>query len=485
MADADFVDISGDGGCLKKIIKAGAGEDKPFPKSEVEVHYTGTLHTPEDRRGEKFDSSRDRGEYFKFQIGQGAVIKGWDVGVASMLRGERAVLRCRQDYAYGTGGSGASIPGGATLDFDVELFDWKEKEKEEWEMSTEEKIAGATQWKEKGTAAFKGEDWAAALRAYEKGAGLVKNFYGDDKEKAKPLALALHLNVAAAGLKLKNYSKVVSAAGSALELDEKSSKALFRRAKAHTGAGDFDKAIADFQRCLEVDPENKEAVRGLSAAKQAEKEASKKQKAMMKGMFGGVAKHREEQEQRKEKEEAEARAAREAARKDNPKVFFDMTIGGEPAGKVVFELYKHCAPKTAENFRALCTGEKGTGTSGKPLHYKGCAFHRIIPGFMCQGGDFTMGNGTGGESIYGEKFEDENFIEKHTEPGLLSMANSGPGTNGSQFFITVSPTAHLDGKHVVFGKVIEGYDIVKKMEEQGSGGGEVSKPVVIADCGVC
>ena len=165
------------------------------------------------------------------------------------------------------------------------------------------------------------------------------------------------------------------------------------------------------------------------------------------------------------------------------KTFFDITIDGEKVGRIVFGLFGDIVPKTVLNFKSLCTGENGIGQTGKKLHYKGSRFHRIVPGFVIQGGDFITDNGTGGESIYGKKFDDENFKIHHEGPGYLSMANYGPNTNGSQFFITIEKTPWLDGRHVVFGKVIEGMDVVKKIEAVGSKTGSPTKKVIIEDCG--
>ena len=182
-----------------------------------------------------------------------------------------------------------------------------------------------------------------------------------------------------------------------------------------------------------------------------------------------------------------ARAVDKTAKADDAtpthRVFFDMAINQMKAGRIVMELYGHIAPKTVENFRALCTGEKGFSKSGKKLNYQDSRLHRIIPQFMLQGGDITMGNGMGGESIYGERFTDENFKLKHDAPGVLSMANAGPDTNGSQFFITTAKAPWLDGHHVVFGRVVDGMDIVNLIEGQGSPSGQPKAEVTIVASG--
>lgn len=461
--DTGFVDISGDGGLLKKITKEGSGE-VPQQGYEVECDYTGTLDD-----GTQFDSSRDRGQRFKFQLGVGQVIKGWDQGFASMKMGEEAILRCRSDYAYGDGGQG-TIPPKATLNFDVALYSAKPKKKESWEMSTEEKVAEALKAKDEGTGFFKEKRFQEAIEAYSNAADFVKD---DQDGEGADLWVTCKLNCAQASISSSDYPSAMRFAGEALSKSPNNVKGLYRRGVARNHMGLAEEALVDLNAAYKLDASNKAVVVEIKKAKASIAAANKKAKAAYSGMFN-----------KKSLYDDKAAVVVPGLDPNNPKVFFDISVGEEAIGRVTMLLYADTTPKTCENFLKLCTGE--VEKDGVKLHYEGSTFHRVISGFMIQGGDFTNHNGTGGRSIYGEKFADENFKVKHTEPGLLSMANAGPGTNGSQFFITVAPTPHLDGKHVVFGKVIEGYEeVVKKIENTSTGAQDKpTQPVTITACGV-
>lgn len=481
--DGEWIDVSGDGGIKKKILKA-APEDatSPEPGSEVRAHYTGTLEAD----GSKFDSSRDRGQVFKFRIGQGQVIRAWDLGFATMKVGEHAILRCEKDYAYGDGGSPPKIPPMATLLFDVELLGWEHPPKQKWEMSTVEKLEKARELKAEGTAKFQAKSWALAAAAYDDATDYVSELLGlseEDEEdgdeaakgagdEASALFTSCCGNAAQCYINLLDYPSAIASAAKVLEKEPENVKALYRRGLARGKIGVLDLSKKDLMAAFKLDPDNKSVRIELKRLKEAEAAAKAKEKAQFGGLFSKVKMY----------DDKDDNVVVPSA--NNPKVFMDLEQNGEAKGRVVFELYADVVPKTAENFKCLCTGEKGLGkATGKPLHYKGSTFHRVIPDFMLQGGDFTNGNGTGGESIYGEKFDDENFQLAHTR-GVLSMANAGPNTNGSQFFINMVDTPHLDGRHVVFGQIVEGYDILDDMEKKGmSPTGATMEKIFIADCG--
>jgi len=300
-----FVDISEDkdGGLLKKILVEGQGEESPPPGSDVEVHYVGTLHSD----GSKFDSSRDRPGNFKFAVGVGQVIKGWDTGICTMKRGEKCILRCRSDYAYGDGGSPPKIPGGATLNFEVELFSWKEKVKSAGQMSMEERRAYATKMKEQGTEAFKAGDWATAVNRYQDGADYITHTSDDDdhgssgedddekpadekpaelSEEDKQLAVALLNNSAMANLKLGESDAAKFDCVKALEYDHKNVKAMFRKGQAELALGNFKECVEVCGRMLEEDPQNKDAEQLKLKAAHAVQKQKKNEKAMYSKMFG-------------------------------------------------------------------------------------------------------------------------------------------------------------------------------------------------------
>jgi len=363
------------------------------------------------------------------------------------------------------------------------------------------KRAAALALKDSGNKWFKEGELARAQRRYKGAADMCES----DAELGVDVLVPVCNNRSAVAAKQEDWAAVQQFADTALGHDAENAKALWRRGVARTKLEDFEGAAADLKRLLEADPKNREGRKAYAELQAAKKARKAKEKATFGGLFDKLAGFASENRPKGERKGGDfgdddyddddgdyddgADSPDPVHDGPLPQVFFDVARGGEPLGRVRMVLYADTVPRTAENFRALCTGEKGKCSADGahadvPLHYKGCAFHRVIGGFMIQGGDFTMGDGTGGESIYGAKFEDEAFLDRHRGAGLLSMANAGPGTNGSQFFITLGATPHLDGKHVVFGRVVEGQDVVELIGATPTDGNDKPKSeVVITDCG--
>jgi len=454
-AAATKTQISRYSSLVREVITPGNSGEHPTAGMVVKVHYTGKIAST----GEVFDSSVTRGRLFEFPLGQGRVIQGWDDGVIQMEKGEKCILRIPAAMGYGAAGSSPAIPPDADLDFEVELFDFHEKKKEKWELTEAEKIAEAKKAKETGNTAFKAGKMEEAREAYEESISFFDDVMQDwaDSEAAKErdeIYVSANLNLAQVCIKTSDFNGGLKAASDALSMSSKNEKALYRQITCALALNELGQAKSQLSFWLkEVNSQSREA-RELHT-KYTEKLAEKKKSD--KNAFGGLFK----KSLYTEKDEIpKPKGPRDVSKL--PHVYFDVVQGEESLGRITFALYNDTVPKTAENFRQLCIGNY----EGKShLTYVNAPFHRVIPGFMMQGGDITMGNGMGGESIYGEKFADENLTEDmHTKRGLLSMANAGPNTNGSQFFVCFKDTPHLDGKHAVFGEVVDGWEVLDKVE---------------------
>jgi len=464
--------LTKDDGVTKTITQEGTGK-QPKSGDEVEVHYKGSL---ED--GTEFDCSYDR-EPLKFSVGKGMVIKGWDLGILSMKVGEKATLNISSAYGYGDSGSPPKIPGGATLIFDVELISvGASGDDEDTEGLTDEQLLeNSAEDKAKGNEAFKSGDLEKALTHYRQSIMSLDDIESEDLVEAKDARKLTNLNLATVLKKMEKWTEVIKTTSYALEIEATNLKALYFRAIAHRMLKDFGSSIADIKTAIKAHPKDKTLRKEFETIKEEKKKHMQSEKELFgKAFEGGLYEEK--------KAPAVKSSENEVPKYDpsNPKVFMDITLGDSEPKKVIFELFKNKTPLTAENFRCICTGEKEN--EGEKLHYKGNIFHRVIKGFMAQGGDITNQNGTGGCSIYGNKFEDEQVWIPHSEKGLLSMANSGPNTNGSQFFITFLETPHLNEKHTVFGRVIKGWDVVQEMEAVETESSDVPKnTVTIHDCG--
>jgi len=293
------IDISGDGGVLKQILREGTG---PLPpqKSNVRVHYVGTLDN-----GEIFDSSRDRGETFTFHLGGSEVIKAWDAGVATMRQGEKSILTCRHDYAYGEEGSPPKIPPKSTLKFEVELFGWDDPEPD----TIQEKILAANKRKDEGNDKFKESQYKEACELYNKAIDYFKNSWSltdDEKKEVDGIKLPCLLNLAACQLKTKDYSDAILSCSKALDIDTHNVKALYRRAQAYSRSADWENAKADLLEGIKLAPNNKDLRTELDLLKKATMEYKDKQKKMFAGLFDKMSKADEKKEDQKTSAESKS-----------------------------------------------------------------------------------------------------------------------------------------------------------------------------------
>ena len=466
----EYINITEDGGVKKKILKEGTGA-QAVEGAEVHVNYIGR-----NKDNKIFDQTKDKP--FTFKIGSHQVIKGWEIGVKTMKIGEKSEFILAPEYAYGDKKVSDLIPENSTLTFEIELLKVDIPKKEISEMTYEEKLAEGKKYKEEGVTKFKAGDIPNARDSFTRALAYLENMDKTKPEESEGVNLYVTTlsNLCNCCNRQKEYHPVINFATKGLKIKELP-KLFYFRSIAYANNDEFAEAKRDLESLKKLLPEkDRDTDEGvkyvLNIIEKREKEIAKSVKKYSRGLFQA---HLYDDKETKEKPVEPPKKIN----KENPVVFLDIKIGDKEAKRVELELFKDKVPKTAENFRCLCTGEKG----GK-LHYKGSIFHRVIKNFMIQGGDFENANGTGGESIYGKKFDDENFAYSLSREGLLAMANSGANTNGSQFFITLKDCPWLNGKHVVFGQVIKGMDVVKEVEAVETDGQDKPKiNVVIENCG--
>lgn len=461
--DREYTKVTEGEGVKKYIIIEGTGDVIAESQGAL-INYVAKCE------GSIFDQSKK--EPFFLTLGNREVVEGLEMGVKSMKKGEKAEFIIKPEYAYRERDI-RKLPEKADLVYEVELLDFAPPQKRVMDMEFNERMSNAKRLKDEGTLKFKEKDMEWAIVKFKKALKFVTDLERKiEHQDGFEMEFTLLLNIANCSNHIRDFDTTIENVTKCLTM-KPYPKCYYFRGIAYAHQYLFEKADEDYKELVTMVPADDAGViylKQLIAEKRLEKynyDKKVSRTAFKQGLYDDKPMPTKPIAVPKEINPA------------NPKVFLDIKIGENEPKRIELELFKDRVPKTAENFRALCTGD-----NEEKLCYKNSIFHRVIKDFMLQGGDFENANGTGGKSIYGFKFDDENFYYAHSEEGLLSMANSGKDTNNSQFFITCKDTPWLDGKHVVFGKVIKGMEVVKKVEAIEVE--EQNKPkvnIVIADCG--
>ena len=466
--DSTFVKITDDGGVTKKIMKEGIGV-KPVEGNEVKINFTAKY------RKAIFDKNEDN-KPLNVKIGAHSCLKGVELGVKTMRVGEIARYIFRPEYAYGNTKISPFIPENSTIKYEMELLEIVGRNAEIDSMGYDEKVEKARIIKEEGVAKFKEGNFKEAKEKFEEAVKYLDKFENKNDEKEKEgckLYQSVLTNLCNCCNKLKEYYSLITHANLGIKINDQLPKLFYFRAIGFANTTEFDDAEKDIKSLEKLLTEEEKKNAGIEYLRDLI-EKKKKEYFSRRKKFSKVAFSHDVYK------DAGAQKPVPPPTEPNPKnpvVFLDVKIGANQKKRIKIELFADKVPKTANNFKSLCTGEK-------KITFKGSKIFRIVKNVFIQGGDFEKNDGSGGVSIYGDKFEDENFYYSHSREGLLSMINEGKNTNGSQFFITLRDTTWYDEKHVVFGQVIEGMDNVKEIE--GAKIDDDDKPeedIIIDNCG--
>ena len=466
--ESEFTKITDDGGVLKKTLKEGIGS-KPVDGNEVKLNYEAK------HKKTLYDKNEDN-KPVSIKIGAHQGIKGLEIALRTMKVGEISRFIFKPEYAYGNKKPHPFIPENATIKYQIELLEIVGRDAQIDSMSYDEKIEKAKIIKEEGVEKFKAGNYIEARNKFEEAVKYLDKFENKEAENEKEgcqLYQSVLTNLCNCCNKLKEYYSVINHAKLGIKINDKLPKLYYFRTIAYAYTAEIEKAEKDIQSLEQLLSEEEKKTAGLDYLKQLVEKKKIELNTHIKKFSKSAFSHDVYKDEGNQKPKEPSKESNEK----NPIVFLDIKIGKNPKKRVKIELFENKVPKTANNFRCLCTGEKN-------ITYKGSKFFRVIKNVFIQGGDFEKNDGTGGHSIYGDKFEDESFYYSHSREGLLSMINEGKNTNGSQFFITLRDLTWYDEKHVVFGQVISGMEHLKEIE--GVKVDDDDKPeeeIIIENCG--